>query len=56
MVREILSKVYLISVLLDVCRIRLDYDEFTLTVPSATQASQGQCLTEFMTVRYCVRL
>eukprot|EP00091_Calanus_sinicus_P004300 TRINITY_DN14551_c0_g1_i1.p1 TRINITY_DN14551_c0_g1~~TRINITY_DN14551_c0_g1_i1.p1 ORF type:complete len:184 (+),score=30.52 TRINITY_DN14551_c0_g1_i1:164-715(+) len=33
----------------DVCRIRLDYDEFTLTVPSATQASQGQC-SEYMTM------
>ena len=52
MVREILSKFNLILFLLDVCRIRLDYDAFTLTVPSTVQASQGQCLNEFMTVRY----
>jgi len=34
----------------DICRIRLDYDAFVLTAPSAVQATKGQCLTESMTI------
>jgi hypothetical protein len=52
MVRELLSKVITAPVLLDVCRIRLDYDEFTLTQPLTAAATQGQCLTDSFTVRY----
>merc|ERR1719495_2878854 len=34
----------------DVCRIRLDYDTFVLTQPSQVAATQGQCLTDSMTL------
>ena len=40
------------TVLVDICRIRLDYDTFVLTQPDTNQATQGQCLVDIMTVRH----
>jgi len=35
----------------DICRIRLDYDVFTLTTPNTANAKGGQCDTDKMTIK-----
>lgn len=35
----------------DICRLRLDYDLFTLTTPSTATAKDGQCTTDKMTIK-----
>ena len=50
----------LLFFLADVCRIRLDYDQFVLNGPTtrataaatATKATSGQCATDRLTVSY----